>query len=68
MGSKIVSDPALDVTLPSASTPSYDLHSPSGVGAAKSGTTSLYRYLGQHPDVFTASEKEPHFFAFEGKT
>jgi hypothetical protein len=36
------------------------------IGAAKSGTTSLYHYLGQHPDVFVSPEKEPHFLAFEG--
>lgn len=29
------------------------------VGAAKSGTTSLFRYLEQHPDVFASSVKEP---------
>lgn len=33
------------------------------VGAARSGTTSLHRYLGQHPDIFVAQVKEPHFFA-----
>lgn len=33
------------------------------VGAARSGTTSLYRYLGQHPDIFVAPVKEPHYFA-----
>ena len=32
------------------------------VGAAKSGTTSLYRYLIQHPAVFMPEVKEPHFF------
>lgn len=32
------------------------------VGAAKSGTTSLSRYLDQHPDVFMSPENEPHFF------
>ncbi len=32
------------------------------VGAVKSGTTSLYAYLGQHPDVFFPQIKEPHFF------
>lgn len=32
------------------------------VGAAKCGTTSLYRYLEQHPDVFVTPEKEPHYF------
>lgn len=31
-------------------------------GAAKAGTTSLHRYLDQHPDVFMTDEKEPHFF------
>lgn len=32
------------------------------VGAVKSGTTSLYAYLGQHPEVFFPEMKEPHFF------
>lgn len=31
------------------------------VGAAKSGTTSLYHYLKQHPEVFMSLIKEPHF-------
>jgi hypothetical protein len=35
------------------------------VGAMRSGTTSAYRYLSQHPQVFMAPHKEPHFFAFE---
>ena len=34
------------------------------VGAAKSGTTSLFRYLEQHPDVFVSPVKEPNFLAF----
>lgn len=33
------------------------------VGAAKSGTTSLHYYLGQHPSIFMAMPKEPHFFS-----
>ena len=33
------------------------------IGAAKSGTTSLYYYLKQHPDIYMPSYKEPHFFA-----
>ena len=37
------------------------------IGAAKSGTTSLYYYLDQHPDIFMSPIKEPHFFAFEGE-
>jgi hypothetical protein len=32
------------------------------VGAAKCGTTSLYEYLSQHPDIFMCPVKEPHFF------
>ncbi len=36
------------------------------IGAAKSGTTSLYRYLGQHPEVY-ANVKEPSYFALAGK-
>ncbi|PPS44229.1 sulfotransferase domain-containing protein [Chroococcidiopsis sp. TS-821] len=37
------------------------------IGAAKAGTTALYSYLNQHPQVFMSPEKEPHFFAFEGE-
>lgn len=33
------------------------------VGAAKSGTTSLFRYLAQHPSIFVPWKKEPHYFA-----
>ncbi|HLJ34600.1 MAG TPA: sulfotransferase [Ktedonobacteraceae bacterium] len=33
------------------------------VGAARSGTTSLNRYLSQHPEIFITPRKEPHFFA-----
>ena len=36
------------------------------IGAQKAGTTSLYHYLGQHPEIFMSPEKEPRFFAFEG--
>jgi hypothetical protein len=32
------------------------------VGAARSGTTSLYRWLATHPDVTPAWKKEIHFF------
>ncbi len=34
------------------------------VGAAKAGTTSLYNYLKQHPEIFMSPVKEPHFFSF----
>lgn len=33
------------------------------VGAAKAGTTSLYAYLREHPQVFMSRVKEPHFFS-----
>jgi hypothetical protein len=32
------------------------------LGAAKSGTTTLYDILRQHSDIYTPSFKEPHFF------
>jgi len=34
------------------------------VGAAKSGTTALYRYLRQHPDVYLPDVKEPRYFSY----
>jgi hypothetical protein len=36
------------------------------IGAYKSGTTSLYRYLAQHPQIFLPRMKEPSYFAFAG--
>ena len=38
------------------------------IGAARAGTTSLYHYLQQHPEVYMSPRKEPRFFAFEGQT
>jgi hypothetical protein len=32
------------------------------VGQPKSGTTALHQFLGQHPQIFMSSIKEPHFF------
>jgi Sulfotransferase domain len=32
------------------------------VGAPKAGTSSLYKYLSQHPNIFLSEPKEPHFF------
>ena len=37
------------------------------IGAAKSGTTALYHYLKQHPQVYLSPQKETNFFAFEGQ-
>jgi hypothetical protein len=33
------------------------------IGAAKSGTTTLYKYLCQHPQIYMSEPKEPNFFA-----
>lgn len=35
------------------------------VGAPKAGTTSLYHYLDQHPEIYMSSIKEPNFFSAE---
>ena len=35
------------------------------VGAPKCGTTSLCRYLKQHPDVFIPDLKEPNYFSYD---
>lgn len=32
------------------------------IGTQRGGTTSLYKYLTQHPDIGTATNKEVHFF------
>lgn len=34
------------------------------VGAPKCGTTSIYHYLRQHPDVFVPERKELHYFSW----
>ena len=38
------------------------------IGAARSGTTSLYRYLKQHPQVYMSPRKETNFLAFAGES
>jgi Sulfotransferase domain len=35
------------------------------IGAAKAGTTALFNYLTQHPQVFLSRVKEPEFFSKE---
>jgi len=37
------------------------------IGAAKAGTTSVYDYLRQHPQVFVTRVKEPRFLAYDGR-
>lgn len=36
-------------------------------GAAKGGTTALYAYLKQHPQIYLTPFKETKFFAYEGE-
>lgn len=38
------------------------------VGAGKAGTTSIHRYLDEHPDIYMSPEKEPHFFNLDWDT
>ena len=38
------------------------------IGAPKAGTTALYEYLRQHPQIYMSPVKEPKFFALEGQT
>lgn len=33
------------------------------VGAPRSGTTALYEFLKEHPQIFMTEHKEPHYFA-----
>ena len=33
------------------------------IGAPKCGTTTLYSWLKDHPDIFMPESKEPHYFA-----
>lgn len=35
------------------------------IGAPKSGTTSLYHYLKQHPDIYLPEKKELHYFSYQ---
>jgi hypothetical protein len=37
------------------------------IGAAKSGTSALYEYMKQHPQIYMSPVKEPNFFALEGE-
>jgi hypothetical protein len=37
------------------------------IGAGKSGTTALHRYLKQHPQIFMSKPKELRFFPFENQ-
>jgi hypothetical protein len=38
------------------------------IGAPRCGTSSIYKYLAEHPQVFMAWPKEPRFFSYQGKT
>lgn len=38
------------------------------IGAPKAGTSSIYYYLKQHPQIYMSLIKEPHFFTLENQT
>ena len=38
-----------------------------GIAAVKAGSTSIHRYLGEHPEVHVSPIKETNFFAYEGQ-
>ena len=38
------------------------------IGAGKCGTTSLYMYLKQHPEIFVPRIKEPNFYGYENRS
>jgi hypothetical protein len=38
------------------------------IGAPKAGTSSLYNYLQQHPEIYMSPVKEPHFFSFTDRS
>ncbi len=37
------------------------------IGAEKAGTTALWQFLRQHPQVYMSAVKEPQFFGYEGR-
>jgi len=37
------------------------------IGTAKAGTSALYRYMKQHPEIYMPRFKEPRFFALESE-
>lgn len=37
------------------------------IGAAKAGTSSIYMYLDQHPEIYFPEIKEPGYFAYSGQ-
>ena len=37
------------------------------VGAAKAGTTSIYKYINNHPQIFMSKIKEPCFMVYADK-
>jgi hypothetical protein len=37
------------------------------IGAMKCGTSSLFHYLAEHPEVAASQDKEPHFFSYDDR-
>lgn len=59
-GSKGLTERRATVVESSTKTPNFII-----IGAAKSGTTSLYHYLAQHPQIYMSPRKHTRFFAYE---
>jgi hypothetical protein len=58
----------LNATSPPTTVQSMTLPNFLLIGAAKAGTSSIHNYLKQHPEIFLSENKEPRFFAFDGRT
>ena len=54
--------------LPDRSSPQSEMKLPNFfiIGANKAGTSSLYHYCRQHPEIFMSKNKEPMFFTARG--
>jgi hypothetical protein len=58
--SKTLEDSQVTTTHSSVKTPNFLI-----IGAAKSGTTAVWHYLRQHPEIYMSPTKHTRFFAFE---
>ncbi len=66
MASATGADPARRAGLSRRGTPAVRWPNFFLIGAGKAGTTSLYHYLRQHPEIYMSRFKEPKFFALAG--
>ncbi len=64
----VAASPHPDTTHPDTPHPDTSLPTFVVIGATKAGTTSLYHYLKQHPDIYMSPVKETKFFTVEEGT